>query len=103
MKTSPFVDIESQDDDDPMSTVRDETATAGNTATAEPNGAPAPAAAAGAAQVRVTLTGRHVCPYCGHQRVEGHEPCPHCTMEDTPATRQATKARIGPWYVLQNR
>jgi hypothetical protein len=24
-------------------------------------------------------------------------------MEDTPATRQATKARIGPWYVLQNR
>jgi hypothetical protein len=24
-------------------------------------------------------------------------------MDDTPATRQATKARIGPWYVLQNR
>jgi hypothetical protein len=24
-------------------------------------------------------------------------------MEDTPATRQATKARIGPWYVLQTR
>jgi hypothetical protein len=24
-------------------------------------------------------------------------------MEDTPATRQATKARIGPWYVLQSR
>jgi hypothetical protein len=24
-------------------------------------------------------------------------------MEDSPATRQATKARIGPWYVLQSR
>jgi hypothetical protein len=24
-------------------------------------------------------------------------------MEDTPVTRQATKARIGPWYVLQSR
>jgi hypothetical protein len=24
-------------------------------------------------------------------------------MEDTPATRQATKSRIGPWYVLQTR
>ena len=29
--------------------------------------------------------------------------CPRCTMEDSPATRQATKARIGPWYVLQSR
>ncbi|HWP41197.1 MAG TPA: hypothetical protein VNL70_09745, partial [Tepidisphaeraceae bacterium] len=54
-------------------------------------------------QLRQMLVGRHVCPYCGHQYAGGPEPCPHCTMEDTPVTRQATKARIGPWYVLQSR
>jgi hypothetical protein len=59
--------------------------------------------AAAAEQIRRTLTGRHVCPYCGNQNAGGPEPCPRCTMEDTPATRQATKARIGPWYVLQSR
>jgi hypothetical protein len=59
--------------------------------------------AAAAEQVRQTLTGRHVCPFCGQQNAGGPDPCPHCTMEDTPATRQATKARIGPWYVLQSR
>jgi hypothetical protein len=58
---------------------------------------------AAAEQIRQTLTGRHVCPFCGQQNAGGPEPCPHCTMEDTPATRQATKARIGPWYVLQSR
>ena len=63
------------------------------------NGDPAVAAE----QVRQPLTGKHVCPYCGHQYPGGPEPCPRCTMEDTPATRQATKARIGPWYVLQSR
>jgi len=56
-----------------------------------------------AEQVRQTLTGKHVCPYCGHAYPGGPEPCPRCTMEDSPATRQATKARIGPWYVLQTR
>jgi hypothetical protein len=30
-------------------------------------------------------------------------PCPRCTMADTPATRKATKARIGPWAVRQVR
>ena len=30
-------------------------------------------------------------------------PCPRCTLADTPTTRNATKARIGPWYVLQAR
>jgi hypothetical protein len=29
--------------------------------------------------------------------------CPQCTMENTAAGRKATKARIGPWYVLQKR
>jgi hypothetical protein len=47
--------------------------------------------------------GKIVCPFCGQQKSASSEPCPRCTMEDTPATRQATKARLGPWYVLQNR
>lgn len=54
-------------------------------------------------QVKQLLLNRHVCPYCGHQSNGGTEACPKCTMEDSPATRQATKARIGPWYVLQSR
>src|SRR5262245_17436356 len=48
---------------------------------------------------------KQCCPYCGaivSADVAG-QPCPRCTMEDTPATRSATKARIGPWYVLQSR
>jgi hypothetical protein len=47
-----------------------------------------------------------VCPFCGNVNdasVTADGPCPRCTMEDTPATRQATKSRIGPWYVLQTR
>src|SRR4051812_39965046 len=59
--------------------------------------------AAAAEQIRQTLSSKRVCPYCGHQSAHGSEPCPRCTMEDTPATRQATKTRIGPWYVLQSR
>lgn len=51
-------------------------------------------------------TKKHVCPYCGAvtsviEKPTG--PCPRCNMEDTPATRAATKARIGPWFVLQTR
>lgn len=53
--------------------------------------------------VRETLAGKHVCPFCGTQNAGPNEPCARCTMEDTAATRQATKARIGPWYVLQAR
>lgn len=46
---------------------------------------------------------RHVCPFCGALNELPHGPCPRCTMENTSQTRKATKARIGPWYVLQNR
>lgn len=53
--------------------------------------------------VREFLVGKHVCPFCGTPNPIGTQPCPRCTMEDTPATRQATKSRIGPWYVLQSR
>ena len=50
-------------------------------------------------------TDRQVCPYCGlvRARSEAVGACPRCTIEDSPQTRQATKARIGPWYVLQTR
>ncbi len=53
-----------------------------------------------------TKTKKHVCPYCGAvtnvvDKPTG--PCPRCSMDDTPATRAATKSRIGPWYVLQSR
>lgn len=47
--------------------------------------------------------GKMVCPYCGAVSERSSGACPRCTMEDTPATRAATKARIGPWYVLQSR
>jgi len=47
--------------------------------------------------------GKIVCPYCGSVNEKSTAPCPRCTMEDSPATRAATKARIGPWYVLQSR
>jgi len=47
--------------------------------------------------------GKVVCPYCGSVNEKSTGPCPRCTMEDTPATRASTKARIGPWYVLQSR
>src|SRR5690349_3621398 len=52
----------------------------------------------------------YVCPFCGlsedhaagAERAEG-SPCPRCGMSDTPSTRKATKARIGPWHVRQVR
>jgi hypothetical protein len=46
---------------------------------------------------------RFVCPFCGSVNAKADEPCPRCSMENTPVTRQATRARIGPWYVLQTR
>lgn len=54
------------------------------------------------------LEGKSVCPFCGTITDTGEPdaasaPCPRCTLENTLATRQATKARIGPWYVLQSR
>jgi hypothetical protein len=45
----------------------------------------------------------HVCPFCGTISDRVDEACRRCTMENTALTRQATRARIGPWYVMQNR
>lgn len=56
-----------------------------------------------AAEIRNAVEGRYVCPFCGAVREQAEGTCPRCTMESTAATRQATKSRIGPWYVLQTR
>lgn len=45
----------------------------------------------------------HVCPYCGLVSPAAPESCPQCQMHDTPETRAATSARVGPWYVLQGK
>ncbi len=96
--TDPFAEI--PDDDDPdadrVDRMADSMSRLQETTTSDD-------AAAAAETVRQLLTGKRVCPYCGHQSPHGNEPCPRCTMEDTPATRQATKARLGPWFVLQSR
>ena len=76
--------------------------------------APAPAKASRTEErgnlraLRETLAAKHICPFCGSANPapaagSSGGPCPRCTMEDSAATRQATKARIGPWHVLQTR
>lgn len=56
-----------------------------------------------AQEIRDAIAGRHVCPFCGAVREDTSGGCPRCSMENTSASRQATKARIGPWYVFQSR
>ncbi|MDB5320727.1 MAG: hypothetical protein JWN40_2358 [Phycisphaerales bacterium] len=56
-----------------------------------------------AQQVRRALRGKHVCPFCGTQRETDVGACMHCSLEDTPTTRSATRGKLGPWYVLQSR
>jgi hypothetical protein len=82
---------------DPFTDVADELMT--RATDLEAGDAPPPLAGGG-------RTKKHVCPYCGAVTAVVEKPtgpCPRCSMEDTPATRAATKARIGPWYVLQTR
>jgi hypothetical protein len=44
------------------------------------------------------------CPFCGAIAEKSNDAvCPRCKMENTALTRQATRARIGPWYVMQSR
>jgi len=57
----------------------------------------------GAQPVRRSLDGKFVCPFCGTINSRTDEPCPNCGMENTPATRNSTRGRVGPWYVLQKR
>jgi hypothetical protein len=56
-----------------------------------------------AQEIRDAIAGRNVCPFCGAVRDETGGACPRCSMENTSASRQATKVRIGPWYVFQSR
>ena len=56
-----------------------------------------------AQQIRRALRGKHVCPFCGTQRETDVGACMHCSLEDTPTTRTATRGKLGPWYVLQSR
>jgi hypothetical protein len=49
------------------------------------------------------IAGKHVCPFCGSINENPEAACRRCTMENTPLTRQATRARVGPWYVMQSR
>jgi hypothetical protein len=44
-----------------------------------------------------------ICPYCGRAAADSPGPCPNCGMQDTPTTRAATTARVGPWFVRQER
>jgi hypothetical protein len=44
-----------------------------------------------------------VCPFCGAISEKNDGPCPRCKMDNSALTRQATRARIGPWYVMQSR
>ncbi len=44
-----------------------------------------------------------VCPFCGTINQNPSTSCRQCTLEDTTSTRQATRAKLGPWFVLQTR
>jgi hypothetical protein len=45
-----------------------------------------------------------VCPFCGAISEKKNDgACPRCKMDNTALTRQATRARVGPWYVMQAR
>jgi hypothetical protein len=44
-----------------------------------------------------------VCPFCGAISEKADGACSRCKMENSAMTRQATRARVGPWYVMQSR
>jgi hypothetical protein len=44
-----------------------------------------------------------VCPFCGTVNENLGVPCRQCGMENNPGTRQATRSKIGPWFVWQGR
>ena len=44
-----------------------------------------------------------ICPFCGTPNESSIIPCRQCGMENTQATRAATRAKLGPWYVWQTR
>ena len=59
-----------------------------------------PPAAAGPIDAKAVTT----CPFCAARRPrDGRLACPRCGLGDTPATRQSTARRLGPWFVYQSR
>jgi len=44
-----------------------------------------------------------VCPFCGYVAEVGSATCKHCGLENSHATRTATRNKIGPWFVWQAR
>lgn len=94
MQQDPFADV----DEMLMSRATD-------TPSLEKSFAPARSAPASGAAIPA---GKVVCPFCGSVNDRpshdyDNSACPKCTMSDNPATRQATRARLGPWFVRQNR
>lgn len=63
----------------------------------------APDSSAPASSARRGGTTQAVCPFCGSINEAATGPCRQCNMENTQATRQATRAKIGPWFVWQSR
>jgi hypothetical protein len=49
------------------------------------------------------MVAQFVCPFCGTVSDNPHGPCRQCGMENSQATRAATRSKIGPWFVLQVR
>lgn len=49
------------------------------------------------------VVAQFVCPFCGTVSDNPHGPCRQCGMENSQATRAATRSKIGPWFVLQVR
>jgi ribosomal protein L40E len=53
--------------------------------------------------IRRTAAQQAVCPFCGTVNEGNAKACRQCGMENTPVTRQATRGKIGPWCVWQQR
>ena len=62
-----------------------------------------PAPASPPLPVRRTVVQQAVCPFCGIVNDVTAKTCRQCGMESTQATRQATRSKMGPWFVWQSR
>ena len=62
-----------------------------------------PTPVATASVPRRAVSSQAVCPFCGCINDSSAGACRQCGMENTQATRQATRSKIGPWFVWQAR
>ncbi len=94
---------------DPVNT--DSPAQAGSSAAKSPPpeieasepGLPDPAEERNSAPLRRAVTQHSVCPFCGTINQGAPKPCRQCGMENNQSTRNATRSKIGPWFVWQAR